>query len=120
MAVITRAGASTYTTSTDGGQGINEGVNFRLVSSGTVVNLNKADNFVVVNKVISSSTTVNLPTNPFQGELHVVKDGKGDSAFNNITVLSAPFLIDGQSSYLVNSPYGSVNILFNGLSWNII
>jgi hypothetical protein len=48
---------------------------------------------------------------------YVVKDGKGDAAINNITITSAGGTIDGSTSYVVSTNYGTVHFITDGIEW---
>jgi hypothetical protein len=50
----------------------------------------------------------------------IIKDGKGDAATNNITVTPAAGTIDGSSTAVINTNYGSMQLIYNGTQWNII
>jgi len=48
---------------------------------------------------------------------YVVKDGKGDAATNNITITSAGGTIDGSTSYVISTNYGTVHFITDGTEW---
>jgi len=48
---------------------------------------------------------------------YVVKDGKGDTATNNITITSAGGTIDGSTSYVISTNYGTVHFITDGTEW---
>lgn len=91
----------------------------RVVTAAGAVTVTSADYAVVVNKASGASTTVNLPSG-VTGTVFVIKDGKGDANTNNITVTPAAGNIDGSGTYVINSNYGSVTLVYNGTQWNII
>ena len=53
------------------------------------------------------------------GTVFVIKDIEGDAAINPITI-TASTTIDGNPSATINSPYGSITLVFNGVEWNIV
>ena len=66
---------------------------------------------------VSNAFSVNLPSSPFTGETHTIKDTSGDASVYNITVVGS---IDGASSYVINTNYGYVTVQFNGTSWSVV
>lgn len=52
------------------------------------------------------------------GFIFTIKDLNGDAATNNITVnASGGQMIDGATSYIINTNYGLVSFFWNGISW---
>lgn len=75
---------------------------------------------IIINKGIGSVTTVTLPSG-IQGMEMIIKDGKGDANSNNITInTSGGQTIDGSTSQVINTAYGSITVYFNGVQWNTI
>lgn len=86
----------------------------------TDVNIDRADYLVVVVHNSACISSAFLPANPTVRETHVIKDGKGDAASNNITVVGSPNTIDGASTFVMNSNYQAVQVTFTGLEWSVI
>lgn len=63
--------------------------------------------------------TVNLPLTPPAGTNLIIKDFSGNASSFNITVSTAQ-LIDGAATYLINTNYGSVRVVFTGTTWAIL
>lgn len=65
--------------------------------------------------------TIQLPNSPTQYDRFVVKDRTGTAFTNNITVttVGGVVLIDGSTSYVFDEPYESIEVLFNGTSYEI-
>lgn len=63
--------------------------------------------------------TVNLPISPPAGTNLIIKDFSGNAATNNITVSSGQ-LIDGSATYLINTNFGIVRVVFTGTTWVVI
>lgn len=65
--------------------------------------------------------TIELPDSPTQYDRFVVKDRTGTALSNNITVTTVGglVLIDGSTSYVFDEPYESIEVLFNGTSYEI-
>jgi hypothetical protein len=62
--------------------------------------------------------SVVLPVSP-TGTVFIVKDISGAANTNPITV-TASTTIDGSGSAIINSPYGGLMFIFNGVEWNIV
>lgn len=92
----------------------------RVVTAAGAITVATTDDVVVVNKASGAATVVNLPATPTTGTQFIIKDGKGDAASNNITVTPAAGNIDGSATYVLNTNYGSVKLVYNGTQWNII
>jgi hypothetical protein len=65
--------------------------------------------------------TVQLPNAPSTGREFVIKDSTGNSATNNITVttVGGAVLIDGSTTYTMNSAYQAVTVLFDGTTYEV-
>lgn len=98
------------------------GVQSNLViktSSGSYVCLS-TDNIVIINKGTGAATAVTLPSAPETGRRVTIKDGKGDANSNNITVSAASGNIDGSSTSVISTSYGTKSYVYNGTQWNVI
>lgn len=63
--------------------------------------------------------TITLPTG-ILGTVYVIKDCFGGAATNNITIQgTGGQLVDG-SIGIINTPYGSISLIFNGTEWSIV
>ena len=69
----------------------------------------------------SIAITVELPNAPATGRVYTVKDTTGNAVAHNITVttVGGSVLIDGSTSYIINSAYASAQFLFNGTKYLI-
>ncbi|MFI5113498.1 MAG: hypothetical protein ACHP7J_00035 [Terriglobales bacterium] len=78
----------------------------------------------VVNKANGAATQVTLPARATSGMFAFVKDGKGDAATNNITVVpdgtTHNTTIDGSASYVMNVNYTSALFMHNGTEWSLL
>jgi hypothetical protein len=75
---------------------------------------------------ISADTTggafsVQLPNAPTTGRIFTVKDGKGDAGTNHLTVttVGGAVNIDGATTYVISTNYGSAQFIFNGTSYEV-
>lgn len=67
----------------------------------------------------NAPVTVTLPTG-ITSTVYIVKDCFGDSVNNPITIQgTGGQLIDG-STAIVNTNFGSVTVIFNGVDWSIV
>jgi hypothetical protein len=75
-----------------------------------------------INRSPSSVLTFNLPSNPALVPFALavyIKDIKGDAGGYAITIVDpAGYLIDGQTSLVLNTPYAAATLVFNGNSWS--
>lgn len=67
-----------------------------------------------------SARTINLISSPVTGTTYRIKDNVGSAAANNITVTPAAGTIDGAASLIINSNWGSVDVVYNGTSWRVL
>jgi hypothetical protein len=92
----------------------------RIITSGTTISISLSDMVVEINKSVGSATTVNLMSSPSTGQILIIKDGKGDAGTNNITVVPASGLIDGQANFVINVNYGAFDFQFDGTNWIVL
>lgn len=69
----------------------------------------------------SAARTIRLPNAPTTGKSYVIKDRTGSAAANNITVttVGGAVLIDGLASQTMADNFESMELLFNGTSYEI-
>lgn len=91
----------------------------RVVTAAGAVTVGSSDEIVVVNKTVGAATTVNLPAG-VTGQTFVIKDGKGDANTNPITLTPAAGTIDGGATFVINTNYQAITVVYNGTQWNII
>ena len=66
----------------------------------------------------TNAVTITLPTG-ILGTVYIVKDCSGDASTNAITVNGTGQLVDG-SSATIDTPYGAIQFIFNGVEWSIV
>ena len=76
------------------------------------------DHYLSVNTSVST-ITVNLPATPGTNRLFIIKDVNGNAAVNNISVVPNSGTIDGLSTYIMNSNYQAIQLLFNGTNYEV-
>jgi uncharacterized repeat protein (TIGR01451 family) len=55
------------------------------------------------------------------GQIITIKDTSGNAGTDNITIETfSTETIDGALSYVINTDYGSINLLFNGINYSIV
>lgn len=71
--------------------------------------------------VTGGAITVRLPNAPTTGRAFVVKDKAGLAATNNITVttVGGAVNIDGATSFVMNTAYESIQLIFNGSTYEV-
>lgn len=118
---VVQAVAPTITTTNLAGTttiGAGQIIGTRVVIAAGVVTVTAADYMVIVNKTSGAATTLNLPAGVLN-TVFIIKDGKGDAGANNITVTPAAGNIDGASTYVMNTNYAAIGLVYNGTQWNI-
>ena len=76
------------------------------------------DYFLCVNTTVNT-VTITLPSG-ILGTVYIIKDCSGNADTNNITVVgTGGQLVDG-STATINSPYGSISLIYNGSDWSIV
>jgi hypothetical protein len=88
--------------------------NVKTLSTGTSYQILSTDYILVITN--SAITTVTLPSSPATGMVCIIKDGTGNAATSNITISGGT--IDSGSSLVMNQPWQSVMLVFNGTKWN--
>ncbi len=69
----------------------------------------------------SGAIAVYLPASPIEGAVYTIKDASGNATTNNITVdTTDSTTIDGWSSFVISTVYGSLTLVFNGTQWSIV
>lgn len=71
--------------------------------------------------VTLGAISVLLPNAPATGRAFVVKDKAGLAATNNITVTTVAgiVLIDGATSFVMNTAYEAISLIFNGTAYEV-
>jgi hypothetical protein len=109
---------TTYATSGGGSSGILT-LNYTTVATTPYVVLS-TDSFMGVTTT-TLAITIKLPNAPTTGRVYIVKDVTGLSPIHNITLTTVGGVveIDGATTYVMNSSFESVQLLFNGTEYLI-
>lgn len=67
----------------------------------------------------SGITTVVLPSGPTDGKKIIIADIKGDAFTNNVTIQGNGNNIQGSTFALINTDYGAITLLWNGVIWSV-
>lgn len=69
----------------------------------------------------SIAITIELPNAPTTGQSWTIKDRTGSSFTHNITVTTVGgiVLIDGATTYTMNTNYSSINVIFDGTNYQV-
>lgn len=69
----------------------------------------------------SVARTIELPNAPVTGRVFVIKDSSGTATSNNISVttVGGSVTIDAVTTYTMNQNYGSMQVIFNGTSYEV-
>lgn len=108
-------GANTITISASG----TTTFNVTSVSSSPYV-VAATDDFLAVNSS-GGAIQINLPNAPATGRVYIIKDSTGSAFTHNITVttVGGSVNIDGATSYVMNTNYSAINVLFDGTAYEI-
>ena len=68
----------------------------------------------------SAARTITPLGSPATGQMYRIKDNAGTASLFNITITPSGKNIDGVASYVINTNYGSVDIVYNGTQWNLL
>lgn len=68
----------------------------------------------------SGSTTVVLPASPAVGQKHIIKDAAGGAGSSAISILGSGTTIDGLPSWSLVNNYEGIEVVYNGVEWNLI
>ena len=69
--------------------------------------------------IYNGAVTITLPAGTL-GKVYVIKDSVGDANTNPITVVTTASTIDSLTSYVMNTPWGSISLVYNGIEWNVV
>ena len=68
--------------------------------------------------IFNGASTITLPAGTL-GKIFIIKDSTGDALTNPITVVATASTIDGAANYVIDSPWGSIGLIYNGIEWNV-
>jgi hypothetical protein len=89
------------------------------------------NDYIIAIGTISSSITITLPTSPKTGKTFVIKTGASCYQFvrndagslttvgQTVTITPASGTIDGQTSWILSTPYDSATVIYNGSEWSL-
>lgn len=69
--------------------------------------------------IYDGTVTITLPAGTV-GKVYVVKDAVGDANTNPITVVATASTIDSQANYILDTNWGSISLIYNGIEWNVV
>ena len=86
----------------------------------TPVEVTNDDDVVVIQVDPAEDVTVNLPAGVL-GRVFNIKDGLGYASVSDpITIVPDSGTIDGDTDAVINAPYGSLTLIYNGTEWLIL
>ena len=86
----------------------------------TPVAVTDSDDVIVVEVDPAEDVTINLPVGTL-GRVFNIKDGLGNASVPNpITIVPDSGTIDGDIDAVINTPYGSLTLIYNGTQWLIL
>lgn len=111
------SGANTITISTTGTTTLTVTTVNNAASPYTVLS---TDEFLAVN-TSGGAVTIRLPNAPATGRVYYIKDSNGTAAASNITVttVGGAVNIDGATSFVMNTAYESISVIFDGSAYEV-
>lgn len=100
------------------GTGSNGTYNVRLLNNADYTAVS-ADS-VIIFENLSTTRTLTLPSIADLGKFFFIKDKSGNASTHNIIIDGNGNLIDGASSVFIVNDFGSLHVVWDGFSWNII
>lgn len=92
---------------------INDNEQYLAKNDSTIYNVDTSKN--------SSGVTLILPDSPRLGQILVVKDSSGTSSSFPISITgNSNHTIDGQTSKIINTAYGSMIFIWQGNQWSVL
>lgn len=91
----------------------------------TIQTISATGSAIIANNTLISITavtpiTITLSGTPTPGNIMYFKDTNGNSGSNTFTINGNGTNIDGASSFIINSAYGSATIVYTGSQWSKI
>jgi hypothetical protein len=68
----------------------------------------------------AGTIAITLISSPVTGRTYRIKDISGAANTNNITITPASGTIDGAANYVINTNYGSIDMVYNGSEWSVL
>ena len=71
--------------------------------------------------VSGGAVTIELPNAPATGQIFTIKDSTGNAGTSNITVttVGGAVTIDGATSFVMNSNYQAIDLIFDGTAYEV-
>jgi|SRR5579885_938214 len=99
--------------------GINRNVHSVITPAQSPFTMLVSDDFIPVDSS-TGVVTVSLPAAPALGKGYTIADQTGSAALNNITVSGNGHNISGSGTFVINSNFQSLTVVYNGLNWSVI
>lgn len=96
--------------------GINRQIHSTIVFANSPYTVLSTDDFLPVD-VSGGAITINLPATPLLGKGYTIAHVNGNAATNNITVNGNGFNIIGAGTFVINTNFQELTVVFNGLNW---
>ena len=97
--------------------GINRNVHSVITFALSPFTILTTDDFIPVN-VTGGAVTVNLPASPVLGKGYTIAHVAGNAATNNITVSGNGHNILGVGTFVINTNFQTLTVVFDGTNWS--
>ncbi len=113
-------GANTITIASTGGGGTTTLTVTSVNHAASPYTVLTTDSFLAVD-VSGGVVSILLPNAPATGRVFYIKDSTGNAAISNITVttVGGAVNIDGATSFVMNTAYESINVIFDGVAYEV-
>lgn len=115
LSTVTVAGDGRITNAASGSVTVG-GRSQRIVTSTPVI-VAPTDDILLIQVAVAAYVPLPYPT---ANRFMTIKDRSGAADVNNITLSTATGQIDGSTTFVIASPFGSVDLIGDGVNWSIV
>lgn len=99
--------------------GVNRQIHTTILFANSPFTVLSTDDFVPVD-VSGGAITINLPAAPLQGKGFTIAHVAGSAGTNNITVNGNGHNILGAGTFIINTNFQTLTVVFDGTNWSKI
>ena len=97
--------------------GVNRNVHAVIVFANSPFTILATHDFIPVN-VTGGAITINLPASPVLGKGFTISHVAGNAATNNITISGNGHTILGSGTFVINTNFQTLTVVFDGTNWS--
>ena len=91
----------------------------RTITVSGDVTILTSDTRILLKKTVGEITNIYLPEDTLTDQTFIITDGNGDLGDFPATVIPQSGLIVGQATFVMDSPYQSIRLVYNGDNWSV-